>query len=315
MVYALRQRFDFQGQRDRAALYGSPSAWSSLAEAMWDTCQAHGANQDENFFLPWHRLFIYYFERIIRYESGDDSFTLPYWNYSTQDASIRGVLPEEFRNATDPVLKALYVANRNPGVNDGMPIQQGQPGDPLSLEALGQCLYEPQGINPGFCQDLDQGLHGNIHVLVGNLQNMGTIPWAAADPIFWLHHCNIDRIWTSWNAAGRANPSLSQTFTFADENGYCASTAKIEDVLDLSSLDYTYDQLEQAPDCPNSRPFLLAAAQTSTSHAKVKATPVALGADLVHVPLEPLPDPDSGTAAPMTTRVMALKPENGYFSC
>jgi tyrosinase len=127
-----------------------------------------------------------------------------------------------------------------------------------------------------------------------------------------VHHCNIDRLWTSWNAAGRQNPSLSQTFTFADENGLRVD-AKIEDVLDLSKLGYIYDQLEAVPECPSSRPFLLAAAQTSKSHAKVKATPVALGAEPVHVAIEPLPDPDSGAVATMTARVMALKPGKRFY--
>jgi tyrosinase len=25
------------------------------------------------------------------------------------------------------------------------------------------------------------------------------------DPIFWLHHCNIDRLWAEWNARGFRN--------------------------------------------------------------------------------------------------------------
>jgi tyrosinase len=288
-----------------ARIYPDSNAWSALAEAMWDTCQAHGQDEDENFFLPWHRLFVYYFEKIVRNVSGDDTFTLPYWNYSAQDTSIRGVLPPEFRRPGDSVFKSLYIENRNPGVNQGQPIQQGQPGDPLSLEALSQCVYEPLTNNPGFCQDLDQNLHGNIHVLVGDTQNMGTIPWAAEDPIFWLHHCNIDRLWASWNAGGRMNPSLSQTFTFADENGQRVD-AKIEDVLDLSRLGYTYDQLEAVPDCPNARPMLVAAAQTQKSHATVKATPVALGTEPVKVTLEPLPGPTGEVAAPMTAHVARL---------
>ena len=290
-----------------ARIYPESNAWSALAGAMWSTCQGHMEDQDESLFLPWHRLYVYYFEHIVRNVSGDDSFTLPYWNYSAADPSIRGVIPPEFTQPGDSILKSLYVENRNPGVNQGQPIQQGQSGDPLSVEPLSQCLYQAQDFNPGFCLDLDQNLHGNVHVLVGDSQNMGTIPWAAEDPIFWLHHCNIDRLWASWNAAGRANSALSQAFVFADENGQRVD-AKTTDVLDLANLGYTYDKLETVPDCPTLQSVALALAQTQTRHATVKVTPVALGADPVKVTLEPLPEPGNEVAAAMTTRVNALRP-------
>jgi tyrosinase len=31
---------------------------------------------------------------------------------------------------------------------------------------------------------------------------------AALDPIFYLHHCNIDRMWAVWNGGGKANPKV-----------------------------------------------------------------------------------------------------------
>ncbi len=81
---------------------------------------------------------------------------------------------------------------------------------------------------------------------------MGSIPWAARDPIFWLHHCNIDRLWASWNKAGRKNPTgttfLSKTFTFADENGLQV-VGKVSDVLSILGLGYAYSAYEQVPPC------------------------------------------------------------------
>jgi tyrosinase len=67
----------------------------------------------------------------------------------------------------------------------------------LSLDVLSETSYGPQGAIGGFNQDLDNGLHGNVHVMVGGPKNMGFIPDAAQDPIFWMHHCNIDRLWAS----------------------------------------------------------------------------------------------------------------------
>jgi tyrosinase len=41
-----------------------------------------------------------------------------------------------------------------------------------------------------------EDFHGAVHMWVGG--HMGDIPFAAYDPIFWAHHCMIDRIWRMW---------------------------------------------------------------------------------------------------------------------
>ena len=85
--------------------------------------------------------------------------------------------------------------------------------------------YDPQGVAQGFNDFLDSDLHGHIHVTVGNTRGMGRVPWAANDPIFWLHHCNIDRLWASWNRAGRPQPieqgSLVRRKRVANEQDLC----------------------------------------------------------------------------------------------
>jgi tyrosinase len=239
-------------------IYGAgPSPHKSLAQDMWNTCQAHGAGENEDFFLPWHRMFVYYFETIIREVSKKEEFTLPYWNYSTSVPAIHGVMPDDFRKKGDPIYKCLFVDKRNvhtptntfANVNAGEAIDKYEPGT-LALTALKQTTYSPAGAMPGFNMDLDQSVHGMVHVLTGNSQNMGAVPWAAGDPIFWMHHCNIDRLWASWNHCGGKNPTdpawLNQTFVFADAEGKKVVTA-IKDVDTTAQLHYTYDHLEPCP--------------------------------------------------------------------
>ena len=273
-------------------IYGpNPSPHKSLANDMWDTCQAHGAGENEDFFLPWHRMYVYYFESIIRHVSKHPEFTLPYWNYSTSAPSIHGVMPDEFRKQNDPTYKCLFVDKRNkpnPNVNAGDPIDKNDPGA-LDLTALRQTTYSPSGAAPGFNMDLDQTVHGNVHVLVGNGQNMGSVPWAAGDPIFWMHHCNIDRLWASWNHCGGSNPTdpawLNQQFTFADAQGNKVMTA-IKDVNTTAQLHYSYDHLEP---CPFRFPVLsaaeLAAIKPVTLASVTPGTP--LGKEPVRLSLEP----------------------------
>jgi tyrosinase len=199
-------------------------------------------------------MYVYFFERIIRKVSKKPEFTLPYWNYSVSGPA-HGVLPKQFRMPADPLFKSLFIKNRNapsPTVNNGQPIDMSDPGALDTHPSLSKCAYSGSA---GFCNVLDNGLHGNVHVLTGNGTNMGSVPFAANDPVFWAHYCNIDRLLASWNKdPNRVNPSgssfLNQAFTFSDENGISISV-KIKDFLSIVPLQYTYDAFEPLPTkCP-----------------------------------------------------------------
>ena len=77
-----------------------------------------------------------------------------------------------------------------------------------------------------------------------------TSPRSAADPIFYLHHCNLDRIWESWNRLGNSNPTdpkyLNRKFTFADRNGKRVDMP-VSAGDRVAQLGYEYDKYEQPP--------------------------------------------------------------------
>ena len=54
-----------------------PAAPPNVAQRVWDMCQ-HGTRH----FLTWHRMFLYYFERVLRAAAGDTNLRLPYWDYT-----------------------------------------------------------------------------------------------------------------------------------------------------------------------------------------------------------------------------------------
>ena len=179
-----------------------------LARETWSTCQSH-QGQPTDYFLPWHRLYVMQFEEIIRSLTGRADFTLPYWDYTSPSSYA---IPDEFlsQNRTDPKLSALFMRNRN---KDGGPFRSADvnAGEPLNKYYRGRrnFLILPdlrESDYSIFCRQLDSQLHNQVHRFIGDNSNMGQIPTAAGDPIFWLHHCNIDRIWTAWNASGGRNP-------------------------------------------------------------------------------------------------------------
>jgi hypothetical protein len=68
--YTHNVRSDRTKAGELARVYPAPSAQKTLATAMWNTCQAHHAGDVEDYFLPWHRMYVYFLERIIRKVSG-----------------------------------------------------------------------------------------------------------------------------------------------------------------------------------------------------------------------------------------------------
>ena len=53
--------------------------------------------------------------------------------------------------------------------------------------------------NQGHLTSLEE-IHDRIHGYVGGPGHMGVVPFSAFDPIFWLHHCMIDRVFALWQA-------------------------------------------------------------------------------------------------------------------
>src|SRR5207249_4427969 len=81
--------------------------------AGWASCPHMKPGLEQYHFLTWHRLYIYYLERIVRKLSGKADFALPYWNYN--DLSGR-TLPAIFRN---PASRGLYESERSPSLMKG----------------------------------------------------------------------------------------------------------------------------------------------------------------------------------------------------
>jgi tyrosinase len=53
--------------------------------------------------------------------------------------------------------------------------------------------------------------HGSAHVSFGG--SISSIPTAAKDPLFFMLHANVDRLWAKWQAQfGRFNPTQGKSF-------------------------------------------------------------------------------------------------------
>ena len=221
--------------------------YDTPTQPLWNGCQ-HASY----FFFSWHRMYLYYFERILRAASGDPYLTLPYWNYTLPSERA---IPLPYRQPADGT-NPLYVANRDATMNAGgsapaSAVSYSVAFSDLNFEAAfgasfgGNSVPAPIQFDSG-TGDLESQPHNVIHCVVGGL--MCDPDTAAQDPVFWLHHSNIDRLWKRWldQGGGRSSPTsdaawMNTTFQFYDESGALASKAGKDILNTITQLDYRYD--------------------------------------------------------------------------
>ncbi len=226
-----------------------PKEYQEDAKAVWNGCQAHPYNPSNPeqfqqwFFLPWHRLMLAQLEGVIREVLHDEDFTLPYWNPITGNPDDL-IVPAVFRLPGT----ALYNGTRWFWVNGGERIDTLY-RDWINLDALNEKFYidSPTG-NLGFNPRLDQNPHFFTHFALGG--DMAEFSTVGGDPIFYLHHVNIDRLWESWNRLGNTNPTdpnyLNRKFAYGDRSGKRVDLP-VSSSDRTAQLGYEYDSYEKPP--------------------------------------------------------------------
>jgi tyrosinase len=207
-------------------------------------------------------MYLYYFEKIVRRAANDLDLTIPYWDYFDPD---QRVIPEPFRIPSDPKSNPLYVDERCSEMNHGKPLPTEIVNhDPalsssfftvnknanaqLVCHSFGSAETDELMFDSDGHGVLEQMPHNQIHLFVGGPNGfMSDNCRASRDPIFWLHHAQIDRIWETWLKEGGKNVDenkwLNQSFEWFDENGIRKSH-KVGDFMDTAKqLNYTYDKL------------------------------------------------------------------------
>jgi tyrosinase len=252
----------------------------AVQNRFWNQCQ-----HQSWYFLPWHRGYLAAFEQIVHAAiidaGGPDDWALPYWNYSDPNEPNARTMPDAFDLPTLP-----------DGSNNPLRVQRrfGDGTSPIQLDPSFVGLDALQDdVFPGGESDIPAGFggpetvfhhgpesdttnggleslpHNVIHSAIGGVTSGGnpndwrdlglmSMPITAAlDPIFWLHHSNIDRLWKAWlrdTQEVRLDPDATtwldgpadREFVMPSSNqGEWTFTAR--DVLDTAAppLEYSYD--------------------------------------------------------------------------
>jgi hypothetical protein len=216
----------------------------------WNQCP-HSETQTSANFLPWHRGYTYYFERILRMHTESDNFSLPYWNYI--DASndrrfprIYGIqyLDGDLNNSAEGNINPLFDDNRDfffctyqfeltdkvpllalssDAIDVTIPLASTVFFDSGSVLGLGGSVTAKEPATRGL---LERYPHDQIHRAVGGVLgdcngDMARPPTAGFDPVFSVHHTTIDWLWVKWaTATGKSWGNLPDTSWFDERPWY-----------------------------------------------------------------------------------------------
>jgi len=221
-------------------------------------------------FLPWHREFILRLEQDIQQAIGDPFFGLPYWDWAGDAALANPTQGAVWANDLmggqgNPVTTGPFAAGQWTLLGGGSLVRAfgvSTPTLPTAADvagALGTTPYDSSnwntGSNPSFRNKLEgwingPQLHNRVHVWVGGSMLPMTSP---NDPVFFLHHCNVDRIWAAWQArnpglylptsGGPTGHNLNDSMWPWDTGANQRTPAN---ELDYPSLGYVYDRVKIA---------------------------------------------------------------------
>ena len=172
--------------------------WVNLHETFFDNGIHWGPA-----FLPWHRYFLRTVEKEL--QEFDQSVTLPYWDWTRSDSD----------NLDSEPWKSFFGGRP---VNQNAPITGGRfnhwgftrlPSPRGTLPDLNQVIGELRPAQASFYgfRAIEYGSHLPGHTWTGGHMATGQSP---LDPLFYLHHCNIDRLWAIWQ---QNNPNATQYST------------------------------------------------------------------------------------------------------
>jgi len=173
---------------DLATIHGTPAGFNKCPHRNW-------------YFVAWHRAYLLMYERIIRAATGNTSFAMPFWDWTAHPAVPQAYSQPTYNGQPNP----LYVAQRNNGYV--VPTTVAGPSVMNTIynvdtvfekfgtsRPAGQNSLSPSWITSmtGLQGTLEGTPHNSIHVGLGGFMPNGNSPM---DPIFLMHHGNIDHIW------------------------------------------------------------------------------------------------------------------------
>jgi hypothetical protein len=196
-------------------------------------------------FFPWHREYLFRYEEIIRAVSGDESFALPYWDWSKSQR-----IPKIFLENGSLFLNE---SNRTRDLKNSI-INECSDFRIKSFKSTKNFLtFMGSAKGSG---EIESAPHNTVHVAVGGTMATFLSP---GDPVFWCHHANVDRLWSEWQEENNFFNGVApvkdyekwlvlELDGFYDRKGVRMTKWRMaKDVIDTKNCGYLYDTSSRIP--------------------------------------------------------------------
>lgn len=219
---------DNRGYNYVAGFHGAPGWWC------WHHQFSRRVAVQARLFLPWHRAYLWYLEQMLQQLLPDARVGLPWWDW-TVDARVPSAYDaSQIDGAANPLYqtRALVPSARPP--IDRLTVREPGGNPQARLPVLGD-VNRLLGIAEwASFSDFLENFHDDVHGWVGG--DMGDVTTAAYDPIFFAHHCMIDRLWAMWQDRN-GNGNVPNELLDLPLQPFGKT---FRDVLNVQSLGYEY---------------------------------------------------------------------------
>lgn len=151
-------------------------------------------------FLTWHRAYLAVFEEALR--EVKPNISLPYWDWSSrpsQGLPAACSSPTYIDRSGKTVENPLYRGPLPTTIRNGGHTSRRVVIDTTSFGDLAdQAQSAMKHTDFSIFQSSISTVHDSVHIRVGG--NMAQAVTAAFDPLFYLHHANVDRLWANWQS-------------------------------------------------------------------------------------------------------------------
>ncbi len=237
-------------------------------------------------FCPWHRFMLRQLELNLQRVLNDSTFGLPYWDWATDGQKTPSLQkqspiwgrdamggsgkpvktgpfkfdsadPQSFRirieaDVDGTLVQRSHGLRRALGKDVSTLPNKADTSAVLTLTSYDVSPWDTS--SPGFRNRIEgwappapPALHNRVHVWVGGDMLPSSSP---NDPVFYMNHCNVDRIWEAWLAKYGRNyvptqsaPALLKGHRINDQmSSLLSPPMKPADVLNMRAI-YVYDSL------------------------------------------------------------------------
>ncbi len=184
----------------------------------FSTVNGHNFAHMSSSFLPWHRRYLLELENALK--AINPAVDLPYWNWTANRSTTGAPFTSDFMGGNGSggngaVLSGPFAgstrwrinvsATSSTSLRRAMTLRGSLPTTTDVDTVMGVSTYDVSpwgsGSSSGMRNRVEGGLapnlHNRVHVWVGGHMAQTDSP---NDPVFFLHHCNIDRLWSAWQA-------------------------------------------------------------------------------------------------------------------